>query len=89
MDYKYSSNCFKKDTGLGFNIYLTAEKINMAKRELLTTENPVQFINEQLGFNNSYYFTRLFKSYVGIAPTEYRKRTSEVHSVREDFNQEK
>lgn len=75
LDYKYASNCFKKDTGLGFNKYLTAQKMEVAKKELETTETPIQTISENLGFNNAYYFTRTFKHTFGLSPTEYRKRS--------------
>ena len=75
LDYKYASNCFKKDTGLGFNKYLTKEKMVVAQKELATTETPVQIIAENLGYNNAYYFTRTFKSTFGLSPTEYRKRS--------------
>lgn len=74
LDYKYASNCFKKDTGLGFNKYLTKVKMSAAKRQLLTTENSIQQIAECLGFGSAYYFTRTFKGYYGITPTEFRKR---------------
>jgi AraC-like DNA-binding protein len=75
LDYKYASNCFKKDTGLGFNKYLTNEKIKLAKRELATTELPIQEIAEMVGYNSAYYFTRAFRSNTGLSPTEYRKRS--------------
>lgn len=75
LDYKYASNCFKKDTGLGFNKYLTNEKMAVAKRELATTELPIQLIAERLGYNSAYYFTRSFKNSYGLSPTEFRKRS--------------
>ena len=75
LDYKYASNCFKKDTGLGFNKYLTMLKMEVAKKDLETTDIPVQTIAENLGFNSAYYFARTFKSIFGISPTEFRKRT--------------
>ena len=27
-----------------------------------------------LGFENAYYFTRVFKRYLGMTPTEYQKK---------------
>ena len=75
LDYKYASNCFIKDTGLGFNKYLTKEKIKLAERELATTELPIQKIAEMLGYNSAYYFTRAFKGNTGLSPSDYRKRS--------------
>lgn len=74
IDYKYASNCFKKDIGLGFNKYFTKKKMALAKRKLETTDLLIQDISEELGYNNAYYFTRTFKSMYGIAPAEYRKQ---------------
>lgn len=75
IDYKYASNCFKKDTGLGFNKYFTNQKLEIAKKKLDTTEDLIQTISEDLGFTNSYYFSRQFKNSFGISPHEYRKQS--------------
>ena len=74
IDYKYASNAFKKDTGLGFNKFLTKQKMEVAKTDLATTEKSIQLISERIGYNSAYYFTRIFKSSFGISPSEYRKR---------------
>lgn len=75
IDYKYASNCFKKDIGLGFNKYFTKKKMEFAKGKLETTNLLIQTISEELGYNSSYYFTRMFKNMFGISPTEYRKQS--------------
>ncbi len=75
LDYKYASNCFKKDTGLGFNKYLTKMKMEVAKKELETSDEAIQTIAENLGFNSAYYFTRTFTNTFGISPSEFRKRS--------------
>lgn len=75
LDYKYASNVFKKDTGMGFNKYVMNRKLEFSKKLLESTDLTVQNISEKLGFNNAYYFTRTFKNTFGISPTEYRKRT--------------
>ncbi len=76
LDYKYASNSFIKDTGIGFNKYLNKEKIKVAKRELSISESPIQEIATLLGYNSSYYFSRAFKLATGQTPSEYRKRTT-------------
>lgn len=75
IDYKYASNRFKKDTGVGFNKFFVNKKLELAKKKLGITEELIQTISDELGFSNSYYFARIFKSKYGISPTEYRKRT--------------
>lgn len=75
LDYKYASDRFKKDTGQGFNKYLTGLKIDEAKHKLSTSDESIQDISESLGFKNAYYFTRTFKKIIGLSPTEYRKQS--------------
>lgn len=75
VDYKYASNCFKKDIGLGFNKYFTNKKMEVAKQKLETTNMQIQEIAESLGYNNPYYFTRTFKTTFGVTPAEYRKQS--------------
>ena len=79
IDYKYASNCFKKDIGLGFNKYFTNKKMNAAKQKLETTDMQIQEIAESLGYNNAYYFTRTFKSAFGLTPAEHRKKSVSNH----------
>ena len=74
VDYKYASRAFKKDTGSGFNKYLTKQKMQRAKKLLETTEDSISSIAENLGYSSAYYFTRTFKSTYGLSPSEYRKR---------------
>ncbi|MFP5441635.1 MAG: AraC family transcriptional regulator, partial [Gammaproteobacteria bacterium] len=34
---------------------------------------PVHRIARQLGYDDPYYFSRLFRKVIGVAPAEYRK----------------
>ena len=48
-------------------------------KELLASEDwPIQRVLEESGFNSKATFNRIFKRYVDITPTEYRKRHSAV-----------
>lgn len=38
----------------------------------------IEEISESLGFNSSAYFRRLFKKYIGISPSEYKKAKIEI-----------
>ena len=75
IDYKYASNCFKKDIGRGFNKYFTNRKMEVAKQKLETTDMQIQEIAESLGYNNAYYFTRTFKSAFSVTPAEHRRQS--------------
>lgn len=49
-------------------------KINAAKRLLSQTAYPIKLIAEWTGFNNVYYFSRLFSAKTGCPPGAYRRR---------------
>ena len=72
---EYLGKIFKKSTGETPSKYLTRLRINEAKRLLL--HNPdmeVQKVGELSGYRDGAYFSRVFKSCVGIQPSEYRNR---------------
>ncbi len=64
---------FKRETGMTFGDYLTMVRIDKAKELLLSTPLNVTEIAFEVGFNNSNYFSSLFKKTVGVAATTYRK----------------
>ncbi len=73
---EYLGKIFKKSTGETPSKYLTRLRINEAKRLLL--HNPdmeVQKAGELSGYRDGAYFSRVFKSYVGIQPSEFRNQT--------------
>lgn len=72
----YFLSLFKKETGTTFVDYLTSVRIEEAKRLLLTTDLGVTRIAYDLGFNNSNYFSNIFRKTVGVSATEYRKPRS-------------
>jgi two-component system response regulator YesN len=67
----YLSQLFGKYSDLGFSEYVNACKIRESK-ELLATDNyKVYEVADMLGFESSFYFSKVFKRIEGIAPTEY------------------
>jgi two-component system response regulator YesN len=69
----YFLSLFKRETGTTFVDYLTSVRIEKAKLLLLTTDLSVTRIAYDLGFNNSNYFSNIFRKVVGISATEFRK----------------
>jgi two-component system response regulator YesN len=68
------STLFKKHTGSSLVNYVNGLKIGEAKRLLMTTSYSVSEITELVGFSTTPYFSRVFKTTVGMSPLEYRKR---------------
>lgn len=70
----YLCACFKEETGLSVNEYITKLRIDEAKRLLKVTGKPLRLIAEQVGYSSQSYFQRVFKKTEGKTPLEYRKR---------------
>lgn len=69
----YLSNIFKKETGENFVDYLHKYRIEAAKERLRREDTPIINIAMELGYSDAKYFSKIFKKYVGIKPTDYRK----------------
>ena len=78
---EYLGKIFKKNTGETPQKYLTKLRMNEAKRLLLSSpEMEIQKIGELVGYKNAFYFSRAFKNYTGVHPTEFRTLTQEAIS---------
>lgn len=69
----YFSNVFKKETGQNFTDYLTDYRMKAAKELLQNTNDSINEIAEKVGYQDTRYFSKLFKKNIGIKPSEYRK----------------
>lgn len=68
----YLSYLFKKTTGMNFIKYLTAYRVDMAKKLLRTTKLKVGSICEMVGYSNVSYFCQIFKNHSGMTPAQFR-----------------
>lgn len=64
---------FRKTCRLTPHAYLLNARINRAK-ELLLRNMMIAEIAAECGFSDQSHFVKTFKAYVGIAPSEYRKK---------------
>ncbi|HHV11346.1 MAG TPA: helix-turn-helix domain-containing protein [Clostridiales bacterium] len=72
MNPDYLSYLFHKQSGMLLNTYITNERIQAAKKLLMTTNLPLQAIADATGFSNSSYFHKQFKKVTGVTPQQYR-----------------
>ena len=72
----YFCKLFHKVEGISFNAYLKQERINLAKKLLLTTNMKVFEISNAVGFSQAKYFGYVFKQVVGKTPLEYQQQNA-------------
>ena len=78
---EYFSTIFKDTTGFGFNEYLNQMRIAKSINLLTTTTLSIVEISSQCGFNDSNYFSAVFKKVVGFPPRKFRE-TQEKRLLR-------
>ena len=70
----YLSRKFKADTGENIADFVLKEKTEEAKRLLRYSDKSLTAIGSYLGFSSAGHFSRVFKTYVGTTPSEYREK---------------
>ena len=60
-------------TGYSTAAYILHVRIEKAKRMLLTNETPIGEIASQCGFEDSNYFSRVFRQVYQVTPSQFRK----------------
>lgn len=76
----YLSKKFRDETGMNLREYINQLRINEAKRLLLSTNMTISEIAGELGYDNSSYFSTVFKKMCGISPVKWRE-AAEVGEV--------
>lgn len=73
VSQSYFSRLFSKEMGESFSNYISKLKIKWSKNLLEETDLTINEISEDLGFNETGYFIKIFKKYEGVTPSIYRK----------------
>jgi two-component system response regulator YesN len=70
---EYLSKLFKARYQSGIYEYLLSVRMERAKELLADPEIQIQDIASRVGYADNNYFSKAFRNYYGIAPTEYRR----------------
>ena len=70
----YFSRLFKSTTGFGFKEYLTLLRLKQAQSLLIHSDMSICEIAYECGFNDSNYFSSVFRDFHNISPLNYRKQ---------------
>ncbi|ULL13554.1 response regulator [Paenibacillus sp. H1-7] len=76
MHPNYVSHLFKKELQVNFTKFVTDKRMEFACEMLRSTSFAVSDIAEKSGYNDYFYFAKMFKRHTGVTPTEYRLRES-------------
>lgn len=74
----YLSKLFRKYEDISFNNYLT--KIRMDRAKSMMTQQGKVYVKDvamQVGYNDQFYFSRIFRSYTGECPSDYIEKNAE------------
>ncbi len=64
---------FREYAGMSPTKYRNHIRINIAKSDLLNTNMKVKEIAEKVGFDDAFYFSRIFRSITGMSPKEFKE----------------
>lgn len=74
----YLSQLFRKHKGETITEYLTAMRINQACSMLKTTDSAIYEIADFVGYNDYFYFAKVFKKITGTTPKAYRDMAGSI-----------
>lgn len=72
---------FERHTGLAPNTYITEYRISKAKELLERADLSIAEVAEKVGYDDCFYFSRVFKKLTGVAPSAYRRKKMVWESV--------
>ena len=77
ISVSYLSELLKEHLQLSFSEYISSKRIQKAKELLADDSLSIEQIADQTGYNDYFYFTKVFKKNTGISPSKYRKNLLE------------
>ena len=73
INASYLSTLFKRETGQTLTDFVNQRRVQLALHLLSTTKLQIQTIAQHCGIPDINYFSKIFKKYTQMTPTEYRK----------------
>ncbi|MEK6265670.1 MAG: AraC family transcriptional regulator [Clostridium sp.] len=80
----YLCTAFKKEVGRTLSEYINEHRIIAIKQYMNYANSSISEISYTFNFNHVTYFSRYFKKYTGLTPTEYRNQCSSNNSMVEE-----
>jgi two-component system response regulator YesN len=73
----YLCSQFAKQNGMTFTAYINSLRITKSKALLLETGRTINDIAQATGFNDYFYFNKVFKKLTGTTPAKFRRGSDE------------
>lgn len=73
INASYLSTLFKRETGHTLTDFVNQRRVQLSLHLLSTTKLQIQTIAQHCGIPDINYFSKIFKKYTQMTPTEYRK----------------
>src|SRR6201999_2289290 len=77
---------FKRQTGAAPIDFFIRLRMNHARELLESTCSSVKEVAAAMGYDDPFYFSRVFKSVHSVAPAEYRKRNGQARAMIQPLN---
>ena len=74
LSKEYLSKRFREEFGFGIHEYILRVRMEKAAEMLRGPSAKIQSVACYLGYKDNNYFSRAFKAYYGVSPSEYRNR---------------
>jgi AraC family transcriptional regulator of arabinose operon len=74
LSVSHYSRLFRNKTGSSPNQYFNQLKVQKSCQYLYFTDRNIKEICAELGFDDPYYFSRLFKKLIGMSPVNYKNQ---------------
>ena len=74
MSRSYLSKRFKAESNITLTDFILNRKTEEAKYLLRYTDKPLTDISLYLGFSSPGHFSRVFRKYASMSPSDYRKK---------------
>jgi len=79
---------FKEATGTTPSYFIKKKRMEIAKRLLLETPDPVITVGHRSGYDNPSHFAQVFKKFYGITPQSFRRKLKPKETYYDALNME-
>lgn len=78
LNRNYIGQLFKREIGYSYSKYLTELRVQKAKEMLLRSDLQIADVCDATGFNDYFYFIKVFKKETGCTPSQFRNHSNDT-----------